>query len=381
MRMIKTLDIIIFLLCASLISGQVIESEKVYFQIPSREEKPAEPVPDTEKPHIEIYSPVLDDNYFETDESEIPLIGKIKDNVGIESMILNSEFLKLSESGQFAERLELLPGENIIIIGAMDVNNNFVEKRFIVHYKPAKVSLAEKVRLESIYYALIIGIDNYSDPAINSLDNAMQDAQDLYDILINKYTFDKDNIQFLKDAKREEIIYALDYLSRQVTPDDNLLIFYAGHGIFDEEANIGYWLPSNARKITTADWFANSQLVDYIKRINSKHTLLITDACFGGSIFKMRAAFADAPLAIEKLYELPSRKAMTSGTLTAVPDKSPFAKYLIERLENNKEQYYSAEQLFSSLKFAVINNSDAVPQYGEIRNVGDQGGDFIFIKK
>ena len=29
----------------------------------------------------------------------------------------------------------------------------------------------------------------------------------------------------------------------------------------------------------------------------------------------------------------------------------------------------------------VINNSDALPQYGEIGNVGDQGGDFIFIRK
>jgi len=29
----------------------------------------------------------------------------------------------------------------------------------------------------------------------------------------------------------------------------------------------------------------------------------------------------------------------------------------------------------------VINNSDALPQYGEIQNVGDEGGDFIFLKK
>jgi len=69
---------------------------------------------------------------------------------------------------------------------------------------------------------------------------------------------------------------------------------------------------------------------------------------------------------------------MTSGTLKEVPDRSAFARFLIERLENNTEKYLPSEQLFSSFRIAVINNSDVIPQYGEIRKVGDQGGDFIF---
>ena len=116
-------------------------------------------------------------------------------------------------------------------------------------------------------------------------------------------------------------------------------------------------------------------------KIKSKHTLLIDDACFGGAIFKTRTAFPDARKAIQKLYELTSRKAMTSGTLTEVPDLSAFINFLVERLENNTEKYLSSDQLFSSFRIAVINNSNAIPQYGEIRNVGDQVGDFIFIKK
>ncbi|MCK4749279.1 MAG: hypothetical protein KAT15_19635, partial [Bacteroidales bacterium] len=129
------------------------------------------------------------------------------------------------------------------------------------------------------------------------------------------------------------------------------------------------------------NWFRNSALVDYLKEINSKHTLLITDACFGGSIFRTRAAFPSRERAYEKLYDLPSRKAMTSGTLTEVPDRSSFTRFLVERLNENTDTYISSEQLYSSFRIAVINNSDAVPQYGEIGNVGDQGGDFIFIRK
>jgi len=72
---------------------------------------------------------------------------------------------------------------------------------------------------------------------------------------------------------------------------------------------------------------------------------------------------------------------MTSGTLTKVPDRSAFIRFLVERLQSNEEKYLSSEQLFSSFRMAVINNSDVLPQYGVISNVGDQGGDFIFIKK
>ena len=234
---------------------------------------------------------------------------------------------------------------------------------------------------ESIYYGLIIGIDNYEDVTIPYLDNPIRDAEKLYNVLVSGYNFKKENVKLIKNARRVDIINSLDELANKVTPNDNLLIFYAGHGWWDEDANIGYWLPSDASQNSKAAWFRNSTLVDYLKEIKSKHTLLIADACFGGAIFKTRTAFPDAQKAIQKLYELPSRKAMTSGTLTKVPDRSAFIRFLIERLTDNTETYLSSEQLFSSFRIAVINNSDVIPQYGEIRNVGDQGGDFIFIKK
>ena len=89
----------------------------------------------------------------------------------------------------------------------------------------------------------------------------------------------------------------------------------------------------------------------------------------------------DASLAINKKYEMSSRKAMTSGTLTEVPDRSAFLKYLVRRLEANTQKYLSVSTLFYSFEEAVINNSDVRPQYGTIQKVGDEGGEFIFIRK
>ncbi|HPT12165.1 MAG TPA: caspase family protein [Bacteroidales bacterium] len=231
------------------------------------------------------------------------------------------------------------------------------------------------------YYALIIGINDYADPNINSLDFCIRDAEAFYNAVTSFYTFDKENVKLLKNATMSDIVTSLDYFAKVVKPNDSFLIFYAGHGVWNKASETGFWLPSDARKNSTLNWFRNSALRDYLREVNSKHTLLITDACFAGSIFKTRAAFSDAELAVNKLYELPSRKAMTSGTLTEVPDQSAFLKYMIDRLNANKEKYLSSEQLFSSFRIAVINNSNVIPQYGEIKDVGDEGGDFIFIHK
>jgi hypothetical protein len=289
--------------------------------------------------------------------------------------------LDTSDAGLFSTILQLKPGDNEISVIIMDKKDNILDTRIIIEYSLPVVTLADRVAQKAKYYGLIIGINNYEDQSIPNLDNPIKDAQKLFDVLISNYTFSKENVLLIKDPKRADIINSLEYYARKITGNDNLLIFFAGHGWWDEVANNGYWLPSDAKKNIKTDWIRNSTLVDYLNEIRSKHTLLITDACFGGAIFKTRTLNTDIPDAMEKLYDLPSRKVMTSGTLTEVPDRSIFVKFLIERLEGNSEKYLSSEQLFSSFRIAVINNSDAIPQYGEIRNVGDQGGDFIFIRK
>lgn len=232
------------------------------------------------------------------------------------------------------------------------------------------------------YYALIIGINEYEDENIQDLDNPINDAEQLAGVLTYHYSFDQENVSVLENPRREDIIKALDNLTNTVTEKDNLLIFYAGHGIWNEQLNQGYWLPSDASMDSKSYWLSNSTLRDYVGGINSKHTLLISDACFSGGILKERAVFGNSR-AILEVYKLPSRKAMTSGTLKTVPDESVFIEYLLKNLVNNQAPLLSADQLFRYFKTAVINNSPngQVPQYGPISQAGDEGGDFIFLKR
>lgn len=96
-----------------------------------------------------------------------------------------------------------------------------------------------------------------------------------------------------------------------------------------------------------------------------------------------RSAFNNQNRAISELYKMPSKKAMTSGALKEVPDQSVFLKYLTKSLKNNESKYLPSEMLFFDFKSAVINNSpnSQIPQFGVILNSGDEGGDFIFVKK
>ncbi len=231
------------------------------------------------------------------------------------------------------------------------------------------------------YYGLFIGINEYSDPEIQTLDNPINDARELSEVLSETYAFRDEDVIFLENPERAEIIDALDELSNKATEKDNVLIFYAGHGIWNEKLNQGYWLPSDASMDSKSQWLSNSTLRDYLGGIKSKHTLLISDACFSGGILKERSVEQSSKAMLE-LYKLPSRKAMTSGTMTTVPDESVFIKYLIKNLRENEVKLLSADQLFRNFKIAVIHNSPRglVPQYGVIAFAGDEGGDFIFMK-
>jgi len=229
-------------------------------------------------------------------------------------------------------------------------------------------------------YAIIIGNEKYDDPNIPELEEPVKDAVEFYNTLTKEYNFESQNVILLKNATKAEIIGTLHEFRSKVSPTDNLLIFYAGHGFWDEGMGVGYWLPKDAAKNNPVNWIPNTDLTNYLGAIKTKHTLLIADACFSGGIFKTRAAFS-ATYAVEMLYQMNSRKAITSGTLTVVPDRSVFFQYLLKNLKENNNEYLSAEELFSKMRMAVINNSENVPQFGTIQNVGDEGGDFIFIKR
>ena len=344
-------------------------------------------------PEVVITSPVVQRGFKIVKTKKVLVKGKATDKDGIYEITINGVEANVAENGVFTANVPLKYGANDLIVKATDMKQASSTKKFTIKRKsPDVIVNVDDDKDDDIivnnnkgfgeYYALLIGVSNYGDGAITDLGGLpTKDAKDLGEVLINKYSFKRKNVVILNNSPTEnDIIKEFSKLKKKVTNKDNVLVFYAGHGIYDEVSQVGHWLPSDADMEYELNLISNSQVVDFLKSIRSKHTLLISDACFSGGIFKTRS-LNKSPKSIQKKFELTSRKAITSGTLKTVPNKSMFLKYLLNRLENNSKKYLSARQLFNRIEEPVMNNSPNTPQYGTIHGIGDEGGDFIFVKK
>jgi hypothetical protein len=318
--------------------------------------------------------------------------GQASDSSGVAVVEVGGREAALDADGNFSLDVLLKPGSNQITITATDTKFNAASKTITVNRDAAQVAqappsprTAQPTIQTGQYHALIIGVEDYSHDSISDLSEPLNDARKIKRILETEYTFDGDNIRLLTNPTRGNILDELDKLSASLMETDNLLIFYAGHGYWDKRSEQGYWLPSDAQKGRTRDWIPNSTIVDFLNKVKAKHTLLVSDACFSGGIFKTRSAFNSEPdRNTQETYRLPSRTAMTSGTLTKVPDASVFVRYMTKRLEENTDRYLTSQDLFVRFKKAAVNNSPIeglVPQWGVVQRAGDEGGDFIFVRR
>ena len=311
--------------------------------------------------------------------------GKAFDDSGVFEVLVNNKDAPLNALGEFESEVRMAVGENLITVSAEDLKGNKSTKSFTVLRESASLKKTtpgtlQPISLKGNYYALLLAVNDYQHTSMLDLKNPINDARRLKAVLSKKYGFK--NIELIENPDRPKLISSLEHLRSRITDKDSLLVFFAGHGYWDEEIEQGYWLPSNAERDNPVEWVSNGTLRDYLRGIKSRHTLLISDACFSGGILNTRSVINLAGPGYQELNKLRSRKAMTSGTLNEVPDRSIFIDYLIQRLDQNEEPLLSSYQLFSSLRLAVINNSPTrqVPQYGDIQQAGDEGGDFIFIK-
>ena len=107
------------------------------------------------------------------------------------------------------------------------------------------------------YHALLIAVQDYADPSMN-LNNPVRDAGKLQEVLTQGYTFEPQDVVLLKNPTREQIITAFEQLEQTLKPEDSLLVFYAGHGLWDEKTRQGYWIPQDVRRESRAKNCARS---------------------------------------------------------------------------------------------------------------------------
>ena len=131
-------------------------------------------------------------------------------------------------------------------------------------------------------HALFFAIQDYD--AWTDLKNPIRDAEAIAQQLRTNYEFD--DLKIVTNPTLEIIQATLNqYLTKTYGPDDQLFIFFSGHGAFNDLTAEGFFIPKGGLK---NDPFQNSylpltRLERIISNIPCAHILLTIDACYSGT--------------------------------------------------------------------------------------------------
>ena len=244
------------------------------------------------------------------------------------------------------------------------------------------------------YYAIVIGNQNYQ--AVESLKTPRHDVERIARVLADKYGF---NVQILEDADDVQMLKALNDLNSVLKPNDNLLIYYAGHGerLSSGKTESGYWLPVNAEAPPKDTfWVPNEQITGHLGRLPARRVLVVADSCYAGLLSTDPGyLFMNSKVSYTKeyvAYKLPKRARLllTSGGDAPVLDEgggdnSVFASAFLEELENNTG-ILSSPELYSRVRkrveeAAATNKFVQTPEFKSIKGAGHEVGDFFFVPR
>jgi uncharacterized protein YgiM (DUF1202 family) len=214
----------------------------------------------------------------------------------------------------------------------------------------------------------------------------VSDASAVAEVLRLKYGFE---VQLLINATRQQILKAMNQYRANLTEQDNLLIYYAGHGYLDRESNTGFWQPVDAEAEDDINWIANDDLTRRFNAMNVRHVMVVADSCYSGTL--VRSSSANLPTAAERepwlrrMSERRSRTAIVSGGLEPVADTgrgghSVFANAFLGMLRESTD-VLDGQALAQGVTQKVVLNADQTPQYSDIRKAGHEGGEFLFVPK
>ncbi len=131
-------------------------------------------------------------------------------------------------------------------------------------------------------FALIVGIENYHDTHINPVTYAESDAREFAEAL-KLHGYDQKDIKLLvsSGATKTVIQSYLRNLLSTAAEDDEVIIFYAGHGFAENDNN--YLTASDTVKgdlVRTS--ISLQRIFEFIRKSKCKKVLLFLDSCHSG---------------------------------------------------------------------------------------------------
>ncbi len=249
--------------------------------------------------------------------------------------------------------------------------------------------LADAAKLNRTDYALIFATDKYDNR--NGLVNPIFDGRSISDELKKSYNF---NVEIVENPTQAQVLDKLaEYASKKYQPMDQVMVFFAGHGVYNETLKEGFVvtresLPSDPGG---SSFLSHSSIRSRLDKNPCEHVFLVMDVCFGGSFdevagFRNAEAeiYRDASQAelIARKLQFKTRKYLTSGGKEYVSDgvagkHSPFAKRFIESLQTRGG---NDGLLTISELFAAIEGLKTPPKLGSF-GTDKAGSEFVFVVK
>jgi len=325
-------------------------------------------IPDLIPPTIQLDT----DSILEVSQNEFIIGGTATDQSGILLVLVNG-IKSNNENGRFRCKLSLKVGLNLFQIYAYDKAGNMSSQSLTITFKPS-------LRKD---YALLFYESDYTNSNLPNLRGTKRNADSLADILQNKYGF---NTSVFANYSASEIQNTLnEYRKKSYTTNDQLLIYFAGHGQKGNADTTGYLVCADNTRITHRD-FNKWAAID-----SCKHILMVLDACYSGLALSIHM-IGDSPPEynprtkdeyLKELFKIkPSRKALTSGEgKVSIPfdGLSEFTGSLINALKNNHGKLFNIFT-YNELK-SKLGNEYLKLESGNFYNQDEADGTFIFIKK
>ena len=160
--------------------------------------------------------------------------------------------------------------------------------------------------------ALLVGIDQYRDPAIPQLKGCADDAMRMKAFLKNRYGFQEADFLVLTNdnATSEAILSSFStWLVAQTSPGDRVFFFYSGHGSYLKDDNGDETndredetiAPFNTILKTGANEIRDDEFERFISQLSGRRTVMVFDSCHSGTIsrgVKTLAKFIPPPDAV-----------------------------------------------------------------------------------
>lgn len=352
-------------------------------------------------PVINWITPVPETNYAQENKFRIKV--EIDSDKPIKNIIIN---IKESEAAAsrgstsyqptadehlhtvLEKSITLMEGDNLLEIIAENIDGQKT-----ISYRKVTVgsaALASGAKLDRTDYALIFATDEYDH--WGDLVNPVFDSRTIANELKNTFGF---KVDIIENGSQSDILKKIrEYAEKKYKPLDQLFIFFAGHGNYDQTFGEGFVVTreSLVNDEAKTTYLSHNRLRSIINNIPCEHIFLAMDVCFGGTF---DAALASSRGVDEEVYKeqnsaefitrkltYKTRRFLTSGGKTYVSDgipgkHSPFAKNFVEALRSRggKDGILTLPEMYSYVERLKIQ-----PRFGEF---GDNapGSDFVFVAK